>query len=45
MNLLDLRTSEHLWHARIDEPLELEPAALADQIIRAVAALFEELPK
>ena len=45
VNLLDPHTSEQLWHARIDEPLELEPAALEDQIIRAVAALFAELPK
>ncbi len=45
VNLLDPRTSEPLWHARIDERLELEPAQLEAQIIRAVAALFAELPK
>ena len=45
VNLLDPRTSEPLWHARIDERLELEPAQLEAQIIRAVAALFEEWPE
>ncbi len=45
VNLLDPQTSEQLWHARIDEPLELEPAGLAARIVRAVAALFEELPR
>jgi len=45
VNLLDPLTSEPLWHARIDEPLQLEPAALDAQIVRAVVALFDELPK
>jgi hypothetical protein len=44
VNLLDPTTSEQLWHARIDRPLEVDRTKAAEMINSAVAALFERYP-
>ena len=44
VNLLDPATSEQLWHARIDRPIDVDRAKAAEMINSAVAALFERYP-
>ena len=44
VNLLDPATSEQLWHARIDRPIDVDRSKAAEIINSAVAALFERYP-